>query len=302
MFVNWCSAVMPLSLPTFIVVGSVKCGTTSLHHYLSQHPEVSISRPKELDFFVGNEAPEASGVARGNWWRGERWYASHFDASRPSRGEISPIYVAGPWRVDVFSRMSRLVPDVRLLLLVREPMERLRSHFQMVRRNLLGQDRDFDAYVANSGSEAAISLSDYGSQIQCILDYFPASSLMVVESAALDFDRQRTLASIFQFIGVRSDFQSPQFEERLYDRRQRRFPSPIGKRILATRPMRVAKKVLPFTLNEALRNAVLLPFSNPEPSTALTPDRERGLQERFAAEVALARRLTGLALPSLGFF
>lgn len=216
-------------------------------------------------------------------------------------GEISPIYVAGPWRADVFSRMSRLVPDVRLLLLVREPMERLRSHFQMVRRNLMGQDLDFDAYVDASDSEAAISLSDYGSQIQCILDYFPASSFMVVESVDLDHDRRRTIASIFQFIGVRSDFQSPQFEERLYDRRQRRFPSPTGKQILGSLPMRVAKKVLPFTWNEALRNAVLLPFSLPEPSMALTPDRERRLQERFAAEVALARRLTGLALPSLGF-
>jgi len=54
-------------LPEFIVVGSAKCGTSSLHYYLDQHPEVHVSRPKELNFFVGDQSPAAQWT---NWHRG----------------------------------------------------------------------------------------------------------------------------------------------------------------------------------------------------------------------------------------
>ena len=57
------------ALPNLIVIGSQKCGTSVLHYYLSLHPEVSMSKPKELNFFIEER----------NWPRGIDWYRGHFD-------------------------------------------------------------------------------------------------------------------------------------------------------------------------------------------------------------------------------
>ena len=78
-------------LPNLVVIGGAKCGTTSLHHYLSLHPEIFMSHPKELDFFI-EEA---------NWNKGIRWYESKFKApGKVIRGESSPRYTRyrGPFR------------------------------------------------------------------------------------------------------------------------------------------------------------------------------------------------------------
>jgi hypothetical protein len=74
------------ALPNLIIIGGLKCGTTSLHHYLNLHPEIAMSRPKELNFFV----------AELNWPLGRDWYAGHFDAAVPVRGESSPHYTNRP--------------------------------------------------------------------------------------------------------------------------------------------------------------------------------------------------------------
>src|SRR6187399_2211355 len=57
------------ALPNLIVIGAQKCGTSGLHYYLSLHPEIWMSRPKELNFFLEER----------NWPRGVDWYRDHFD-------------------------------------------------------------------------------------------------------------------------------------------------------------------------------------------------------------------------------
>src|ERR1700728_3618911 len=67
------------ALPNLIVIGAAKCGTTSLHHYLSQHPQICMSHKKELDFFCEDA----------NWQKGQAWYRSHFAADAIVYGESS---------------------------------------------------------------------------------------------------------------------------------------------------------------------------------------------------------------------
>ena len=68
------------ALPNLIVIGAQKCGTSVLHYYLSLHPEVSMSRPKELNFFIEER----------NWPRGVDWYKAHFDADAPCAARPRP--------------------------------------------------------------------------------------------------------------------------------------------------------------------------------------------------------------------
>ena len=100
-------------LPNVLVVGAAKCGTTSLHEYLDRHPEIAMAREKELDFFVEQK----------NWSRGVDWYERQF-AAAPVRGESSPSYTAYPRYRGVPERIRRIVPDAKLVYLVRDPVER----------------------------------------------------------------------------------------------------------------------------------------------------------------------------------
>ena len=292
-------------LPDFIVVGSPKCGTTSLHRYLSLHPDVHVSRPKELDFFLGEE-PVASGSPRkpsqpqqGNWCRGVDWYRSHFLSTKRVCGEISPSYVEDCWLDRVVARMHCIVPRAKLLLLVRQPLARLRSHYLMLRHNAAIAPISFTDFATTEQFASYRRFSHYGSQTKALLEHFPSESILVVESAALDNDRDRTLAKVFSFLGVDPAFRSTAFDQRLFEGGRRRFPSATGARVLRSAPLRLAERLLPFTIYEAVRQITLLPFTVPPPSLELSDAVALRLREEFCAEVDLARRLSGLPLPSL---
>ena len=86
-------------LPNLIIIGGLKCGTTSIHHYLGLHPEIQMSKPKELNFFVEEL----------NWDLGLDWYASRFDDRFKVRGESSPHYTNLPRFDGVAEGLIRLL-------------------------------------------------------------------------------------------------------------------------------------------------------------------------------------------------
>ncbi len=134
---------MSPALPTTVVIGAMKSGTTSLHAHLGEHPDVGMSRPKELNFFLGPEqGPEhlggpdggaAATWASGNWHRGIDWYAAHFDPACPVRGEASPGYTS-PSHPEAAARMATVIPGARLLYAVRDPVRRALSQYGHHRR------------------------------------------------------------------------------------------------------------------------------------------------------------------------
>lgn len=118
-------------LPNLIVIGAMKCGTTALHRYLDLHPDVAMSEPKELNFFIGPErlaeGCEPPAWLAGNWHRGLEWYARQFRPA-PVRGEASPGYTS-PSSPEAPERMARVLPGARLVYAVRDPVERAVSQY-----------------------------------------------------------------------------------------------------------------------------------------------------------------------------
>lgn len=111
-------------LPDFIIAGAQKSGTTSLYNYLIQHPDVKPSLFKEVHFFDVNYS------------QGINWYRAFFpECSEESpaqiTGEASPYYMFHPLVAD---RMQEQIPEVKLLFLLRDPIERAYSHYQHNRR------------------------------------------------------------------------------------------------------------------------------------------------------------------------
>jgi hypothetical protein len=189
------------ALSNLIVIGGLKCGTTSLHHYLSLHPQVAMSRPKELNFFV----------AELNWELGPDWYASHFDRDAQVRGETSPHYTNLPRFDGVADRMhSTLGDDARIVYMVRDPLERILSHY--VHNVGAGyEERPMEEALLAPGSNY-LDRSRYAMQLAPYLERFGAERILVVDNADLARARETTVRRVFEFCGVDAGFTSEQFE------------------------------------------------------------------------------------------
>src|SRR6187200_1451927 len=104
-------------LPDFLVIGAQKAGTTALYAYLRWHPGITGPSWKEVSFFDRH------------WWRGEAWYRGQFPLRAGGRlvGEASPSYLFHPLAPE---RARSLVPDAKLIALVRNPVDRAYSQYQ----------------------------------------------------------------------------------------------------------------------------------------------------------------------------
>ncbi|HEY7631756.1 MAG TPA: sulfotransferase [Thermoleophilaceae bacterium] len=191
-------------LPNLIVIGGQKCGTTSLHNYLAAHPQIAMSRDKELDFFT-------------SWGqrRGLAWYEQHFTRDAPVRGESSPAYTAWPHILGVPEAIHETVPDARLIYLVRDPVDRIVSEYL----HAVGhghERRSLIRVAAQPGFEKSpyVAKSRYATQLARYLELFDSSQLLVLTQEALDHERLATLRQIFAFLGVDESFVSPRFARR----------------------------------------------------------------------------------------
>jgi hypothetical protein len=183
-------------LPNFLVIGAMKAGTTSLYHYLRAHPQVFMPAIKELDFFV----------AEANWKRGLNWYQRQFTRAAPAAvavGEASTMYTSFPAKSGVAERIAAQLPGVRLVYLVRDPIERIRSQYR--HSVAVGTETaPFERAVLDN--PIYVDLSRYATQVDQYLEFFPRSQLLVVASEELRHSRSETVRRIYAFLGIDPEY------------------------------------------------------------------------------------------------
>src|SRR5689334_11010359 len=178
-------------LPNLLVIGAPKAGTTSLHSYLSQHPDVSMSIPKELRFFW-----------RDDWYQRRDWYARHFRADATIRGESTPGYTMWPVHDHVPERAAQLVPEAKIIYVVRDPVDRIFSHYY---QRLSDGDRTLLSTYIDSverPDNLLICPSRYHTQLSRWLRCFAQSQVLIVDQEDLRTHRDATVEHIFEFLGV----------------------------------------------------------------------------------------------------
>jgi hypothetical protein len=190
----------------FVVLGAMKCGTTSLHHYLSEHPNVLLAPEKEMNFFFGSIPGEP-----GNLWRGMAWYRDRLPADGRLRGDVSPGYTS-PDHPDVAARIAAAAPDVKLLYLVRDPLARAVSQYRHHRRDGTEPRSLADALLDPAGHY--LLRSRYADRLRPFLEHFSASQVGVVEHEDLLHRTRDTVGSICRFLGI-----APLDRPGLFDRR-----------------------------------------------------------------------------------
>lgn len=236
---------MSAALPNLLVIGAQKCGTSALHHYLSLHPEVSMSQPKELNFFI----------AERNWERGREWYESHFDPAAAVRGESSPNYSAHPVFGGVPARVASLVPDARLIYIVRDPLQRIAAHYvhSVSKRR---EKADLRSTLLSPDS-TYVPRSRYFLQLERFLEHFPRERILVLEQRDLRDQRAATLREVFAFLDVASDFEHPDFHQTRHVTSRKTRPTDLGLSVARARAS-TAGRLVPRFLWRGLRH--LLPL------------------------------------------
>jgi len=204
------------ALPTLVVIGAMKCGTTSLHGYLAAHPEVGMSEPKELNFFFGPETlDEGDGAetwALGNWHRGTGWYAAHFDPACPVRGESSPGYTS-PSHPEAAARMAAVIPAARLVYAVRDPVRRALSQYGHHRRQ--GTESRPLAEALLDPAAQYVTRGRYLERLTPFLDTDAFDGrITVVAQEELEADLPGTMRRLFADLGVDPDHWSPAMDTR----------------------------------------------------------------------------------------
>ena len=207
-------------LPSFLIIGAQKAGTSSLFSYLSQHPELTPSFKKEVHFFDGGLNPNHD-----NYAKGEKWYRAHFPSvPEPDicRGafEASPSYLFSPLCA---GRIAALIPDVRLIMLLREPTERAISHFSHESRKgretlpieealACEENRLEEANASGDFKHSSYihfsykARGRYAEQFRRYLQFFTRDQIMVISSELLFARPLLVLDRVFEFVGVSREY------------------------------------------------------------------------------------------------
>ena len=245
-------------LPNLIIIGAMKSGTTSLHRYLNLHPEISMSHPKELNFFSNKI----------NWQKGIQWYDSNFTEKVKILGESSTNYTKFPTYTGVAEKMHAVLPDAKLIYLLRDPIERIKSHY--IENFFSGREiRTIHRVLRDIDNNHYLNCSKYYCQLEQYLNYYPGSNISIIDSFDLKNKRQQTLRTIFRFLGVDDTFTCPDFFEihrKSSEKKKKNILGKILKRIQLLMPANLKsfiKKFLPSNFKEHSDRLILSKTSLP---------------------------------------
>jgi hypothetical protein len=279
-----------VALPNFFVIGAAKAGTTSLHDYLDQHPQIQMSANKEPNFFAGpeNGIPYPPG-------RVERLeaYEALFDPAVEVRGEASTDYANHPRRQGAPERIAQLVPAAKFVYLVRDPIARTLSHYQMGVA-FMGERRSLADALGDLSDRRSpyLCAGFYATQLELYLQRFSSERILVIDQADLLGARRATLREIFAFLGVEPQVDSEGFDRKLLSNEDWRAYSPRYARLKA-QVLSPMTSWVPTRVRRAVRRPLERVLWPPLPDSTLQESLRGRLQELYAGEVGRLRELTG---------
>ncbi len=224
----------------FIGVGAAKCGTGWVAQCLREHPEVSLSRIKEVTFF-NKQKGIYSDNKEWNYTKGFQWYRSHFPNEKGKiKGEISVDYL---YDKETPKLIKENFPRVKIIICLRNPVDRTYSHYIWLKDN-------FKKEKANSFEEALetqpeyIKRSLYYDQLKRYYNIFPDENILVILTDNMKKEPRATAKKLFKFLGINYEF----------------IPPSLNKNINSARKVRFESLTVIFSIIEKLRKKGMGPF------------------------------------------
>lgn len=281
-----------MTLPNFLIIGAHKAGTTSLHRYLQQHPQVFLPALKEARFFSYNPdqppAPSSPYAWAETWHPIKTWeeYRALFDpvTTQTAVGEASPCYLNNPYAP---GRIRQALPGVRLIASLRDPVERAYSGYLMSVRN--GQEtRPFMDIMRERPDWHGVLT--YYEPCRRWLDLFPRQSLLFIRAETLQDQPAAVLEGIFSHLDVDARFEvdtATQFNTGGLPRSKRLH------RLLSGRYVQLLRPYVPDALRGVLRP---LKNANLRRAPGLSADERACLIELFRDHVLRLQDLLDMDL------
>jgi len=294
-----------VALPDFFIAGVPKAGTTALHSALATHPELFLSPVKEPKFFLTDGPPPAEGgpgdakTYREHVWRRDD-YEALFDGAPEGalKGESTPFYL---YRAAAQRRIKELIPDAKLLIVLRDPIERAHSNWAHLWSAGLDPVGDFVEACDREPARVAagwadfwryVDLGRYGEQLEHLYSVFPRAQVLVFRYRSLVADPASSLDLVCSFLGVRTGIltELPRENVTAHPRASVRYRAIA----IARRASAVVSAFLPghagVGLNDRLEHLLQ---QDAAPRRPLTWAQRRALIPAFEADIRLLQAVTG---------
>lgn len=305
-----------MTLPNFLIAGERRCGTTSLANLLEQHPSIALHRKRDSGFFVDERVRK--GFESAPWEETHsleeyrKFFSSLDDQGRPAVGEKSADYL---FYRPAHRRIRAYLPDAKLVLILRNPVQRAWSHYW----NEVGKAREQlsfeqalakeDARVKGGGFDGYhLSYATRGKYDENLTEFFkviPRQQCHVVILEDLIANRDLVLAEITSFLGI-PDFQSPP-EEKRSNSNWTMVPKPWASR----QPVRSVASGYAMLVSaaaglgaktreekRALAQKMKRPFFMEANTIKMQKETRRQLEEKFSSHIANLETMLGKSLHS----
>lgn len=297
-----------MALPDFLLLGAPKAGTTALHVALSRHPQLFLSANKEPKFFLTDGPPPRGGgpgddrTYQQYVWRREDYEALFADAPEGAlKGESTTLYLRDP---QAHCRIAALVPDARLVAVLRDPVDRAHSNWVHLRSAGLEPESDFLRACEREQERAAagwgpfwryVGLGRYGEQLTSLYAHFPREQVLLLLYRDVRQSPATALDRICRHLGVQTGVVTQLSAENVTAHAS---PSLLnGLLSSAVRALPRLTRPLPGRLQElAAAPAARLLQREQRTRTPLTPQERTALLPAFADDIDAVEELTGLQL------
>ncbi len=295
-----------MALPDFFIAGAPKAGTTALHSALARHPAIYMSPVKEPKFFLTDGPPPAEGgpgdaktYREHIWRRGD--YEALFDRAAPGaiKGESTPFYL---YSRQAQRRIRNLIPAARLIVVLRDPVERAHSNWAHLWSAGLDPCDDFVEACEREDARIAVGWADfwrytslgmYGEQLEHLYSLFPARQVLVLRYRSLVTDPVSTLDRVCGHLGVATGTltELPRENVTAHPHPSLRYRAVAAARRASTAASALLPGHLGAALNDKLEHMLQ---QDAAPRRPLTWDQRRALIPRFEADIKLLESLTDM--------
>jgi hypothetical protein len=262
-------------LPDFLIIGAQRSGTTSLARYLGAHPQIFMAGQKEVHYFDRHHD------------EGPDWYRAQFAAASASQvaGEATPEYMYDPV---AFERMATLLPGAKVIISLRNPVDRAYSEYWFVKGRGYEELSFADALDAEAtrvtAADAATRMryayterGRYLRQLKRVCEVYPRDRMLVVIFEEFSRDPRSTVGQIQSFLGVEPEVAGAEVERQFGRARSYR-----------SQRIRRLSRHLPYPFGAVVKRLNAVPGEYP----AIDPEVRKTLEQRFRNEnLALAEWL-----------
>jgi len=196
-----------MSKPNLFIVGAPKCGTTSLHKYLEQHPAVFMSNPKEVNYFSKEELEAQKLYYQDFKVKDESSYLKLFEKASETQtviGEASVSYLFYP---RVANKIKAFNPDAKIIIILRDPVKRAWSHYLMDKRMGLVKKSFNEIFQSPQKTNALFFqqyflLGNYYTQVKRYHEVFGSDKIFILFSKDLIENAEDEMQTLFNFLEI----------------------------------------------------------------------------------------------------